>query len=162
VVLYDTLVRGFPREQVRVVVAHELGHQRDNDLQGGLLYLALVAPVGLWAAARWVRYAAPAGGPAAIPVLALAVVVLSTGIGWVSNQLSRDVEARADQTSLELTRDPAAFEAFHRGLALSNLSDPDPPAWQEALLATHPSTVERLAAGVRFRARAAAASPEAP
>ena len=46
VVLYDNLISGFPRDQVRLVVAHELGHQKHNDLLRGLAWLALVAPAG--------------------------------------------------------------------------------------------------------------------
>jgi STE24 endopeptidase len=141
VVLYDTLVERFPRREVLSVVAHELGHQRDADLRGGLLFLALVAPAGLYAVALWGRRA-PAG-PAALPALALAAGVVSFGITAVSNQLSRDVEARADATALELTRDPAAFTAFQQRIAVRNLSDVDPPGWS-AFLRTHPTTVERL------------------
>ena len=46
VVLYDNLIDEFPRDEVRVVVAHELGHQKHNDLLRGLAWLALVAPAG--------------------------------------------------------------------------------------------------------------------
>ena len=46
VVLYDNLISGFPRDEVLLVVAHELGHQKHNDLLRGLAWLALVAPAG--------------------------------------------------------------------------------------------------------------------
>ena len=58
--------------------------------------------------------------------------------------LSRQVEARADGFALRLTRDPAAFIALERRLALANVSDPDPPALLHALFGTHPTTVERI------------------
>ena len=48
VVLYDNLIHGFPRDEVRVVVAHELGHQKHHDLLRGLAWLALVAPAGVF------------------------------------------------------------------------------------------------------------------
>ncbi len=32
VVLYDNLIDGLPPEQVRQVVAHELGHQKHRDI----------------------------------------------------------------------------------------------------------------------------------
>ena len=44
VVLYDNLLDDFPRDEIRLVVAHELGHQKHNDLLRGLAWLALVAP----------------------------------------------------------------------------------------------------------------------
>src|SRR5918994_7097111 len=48
VVLYDNLIAGFPRDEVRLVVAHELGHQKHNDLLRGLAWLAVVAPAGTY------------------------------------------------------------------------------------------------------------------
>ena len=52
VVLYDNLITSFPRDQMRLVVAHELGHQKHNDLIRGLVWLALVAPAGCFLAQR--------------------------------------------------------------------------------------------------------------
>ena len=52
VVLYDNLLDGFPRDEVRSVVAHELGHQKHDDLLRGLAWLALVAPAGAFCAQR--------------------------------------------------------------------------------------------------------------
>ena len=46
VVLYDNLIDRFPHDEVRIVVAHELAHQKHNDLLRGLAWLALVAPAG--------------------------------------------------------------------------------------------------------------------
>src|SRR4051794_41742022 len=52
VVLYDTLLERFTRDEVRLVVAHELGHVRYRDVTHGLLWLALVTPLGLFAVKR--------------------------------------------------------------------------------------------------------------
>jgi STE24 endopeptidase len=60
--------------------------------------------------------------------------------------VSRRIEARADTHALVLTGDPATFEAMQRRLGTVNLSDPDPPAWEYVMSASHPSTVERMAA----------------
>ena len=148
VVLYDTLLRDFSRDEVRLIVAHELGHVRHRDVPNGLLYLALVAPVGMLAAARLAERLAPREGmrgPAAIPAVALATVLVSTPISMISNQLSRAVEARADAYSLELTDDPESLIAMQRRLSIRNLSDPAPPAWATFLLSTHPPAAERIA-----------------
>jgi STE24 endopeptidase len=125
-------------------------------VQGGLLYLALVAPFGLWAVAAWTRRAGT--GPSALPALALAAGVVAFGITAISNQLSRDVEARADVTALRLTGDPEAFIAFQRRIALRNLSDVDPPGWS-AFLRTHPSTLERIGLAVSLRQAARSRTP---
>ncbi len=155
VVLYDNLLKDFPPEQVNLVVAHELGHVAHDDVPHGLLYLAIVAPFGMFAVARLGERFAPGalGTATAVPAVVLAVAVMVPAIGAISNQLSRGVEAHADQFSLELTRDPQTFIGFHRGLAIKNVSDPDPPAVARFLLGTHPSTMERIGMGVAFERR---------
>ena len=152
VVLYDTLLENFERDEVRLVVAHELAHVHHRDLPNGLLYLAIVAPVGLFAVAQLTRRLAPGAqpGPEVLPALALSLLVMTTAITTISNQLSREVEARADSYALTLTGEPEPFIAFERRIALRNLADPDPPGWQTFLLATHPPTIERIGIGVAY------------
>jgi STE24 endopeptidase len=156
VVLYDTLIDGLPPEQVRQVVAHELGHQKHRDIYRGLLWLTLVAPAGVYLAQRLAEAfgrreglgdPARKAGPAALPAIALAVSLVSLGVGSASNVLSRQVEARADAFSLELTHDPAAHIALERELAERNITDPDPPALLHSLFGTHPTTIERIGIG---------------
>ncbi|HZH25282.1 MAG TPA: M48 family metalloprotease, partial [Solirubrobacteraceae bacterium] len=147
VVLYDTLVSDFEPAETRLVVAHELGHVHHHDLRNGLLWVALVAPFGMWAAALLSERLAPPGaahGPRAVPAVALSLALLVPAMTMISNQLSRDVERRADSFSLSLTRDPRTFIAFQQRIAVKNVSDPDPPALARFLLGTHPSTIERL------------------
>ena len=151
VVLYDTLLEHFSRDEVRLVVAHELAHVHYRDVPRGLLYLALVAPAAMLAVQRLTERLSPARGtPAVLPAAALSLALVSGAVGIVSNQLSRRVEQRADSFSLRLTRAPAPFIAFERGITVRNLAEPDPPGWVVALLATHPPTVERIGAAVAY------------
>jgi STE24 endopeptidase len=159
VVLYDNLISAFPRDEMRLVVAHELGHQKHNDLVRGLVWLALVAPAGTFLAqALAERFARRDGlgdprakpGPVVLPAVVLAIAVVSFGVGAASNVLSRQVEARADAFSLRLTEDPASFVQLERRLALRNVSDPDPPALSHLLFGTHPTTAERIGMGEAF------------
>ena len=155
VVLYDNLLKDFTRDEVRLVVAHELGHVHYRDVPRGLLYVALVAPFGLFAAAQLTRRLAPdepRPGPAALPALALSLAVISFGITVIGNQLSRRIEARADSFSLRLTNAPEPFIGFERGVAIRNVADPDPPDWLTLLLATHPPTVDRIGIARAFEA----------
>jgi STE24 endopeptidase len=155
VVLYDNLLKDFSRDEVRLVVAHELGHVHYRDVPRGLLYVAVVAPVALFAAAGLTRVLAPDephAGPASLPALALSVAAVSLGVTTISNQLSRRIEARADSYSLRLTNAPEPFIGFERGIALRNVADPDPPRWLTVLLATHPPTVDRIGIAKSFEA----------
>jgi STE24 endopeptidase len=55
VVLFDTLLSRFTRDETRLVVAHELAHVRHRDVPRGLALLALAAPAGMYAAAQITR-----------------------------------------------------------------------------------------------------------
>lgn len=138
VVIYDNVLEDFPRAEARSILAHELGHERYSDVPRGLLYVLLVAPLGVLAIALL------AGPRPTLAALALAMTITLTPITWVSNDLSRAVEARADAFALRITGEPAAFMGLQRRLAIRNLSDVDPPWLTESVLSTHPSTVERL------------------
>jgi STE24 endopeptidase len=158
VVLYDTLIDRFPPDQIRSVVAHELGHQKHHDIQRGLLWLAIVAPAGTFltqALAERIGRSQGLGsggrpGPAALPALALSLALVSFALGSVSNDLSRRIESSADDFALRETHDPAAFIGLERRLALTNVVDPDPPRFLQILFGTHPTTMQRIGAGVAF------------
>ena len=118
-----------------------------------VVVLAIVAPFGMLAAARLAERLGPRaalGTAAAVPAVVLAVGILAPAITAISNQLSRAVEQRADQYSLELTGEPRALIGFQRRIALTNVSDPDPPALSHFLLSTHPATIDRIGLAERF------------
>jgi STE24 endopeptidase len=144
VVLYDTLLKDFTPSETRLVVAHELGHVHYRDVPHGLLYVLLVAPLGVLAVTRLADAWAGDDRRRWVPALALAVGVVSIPVTTVSNQLSRRIEARADAFALRLTHETEPFVGFQRRIAVRNIADPDPPEWLTALLATHPTTVQRI------------------
>ena len=93
----------FTRAEQLNIVAHELGHEHYGDVRRGLLYVAIVAPFGMLAVALLTRRLTPGTGPVVLPALALSILLVTTGIGWISNPLSRQVEARADTFALRTT-----------------------------------------------------------
>jgi STE24 endopeptidase len=155
IVVYDTLLRDATPEEVRLVVAHELGHAKNDDVLYGTLVGALGAIAGVTLLALLVtsrRLADRAGYPASPPLDArvvpaiMALVACGTFlIGPVHNLLSRAIEARADVHSLDLTHDPETFDATQRRLATANLSDPWPPRVLYAWFASHPTLAQRIA-----------------
>ncbi|HWD75946.1 MAG TPA: M48 family metalloprotease [Solirubrobacteraceae bacterium] len=151
VVLYDTLLDRYGRDEIRLVVAHELGHVRHRDVPRGVLYAAIVAPAAALAVQRLSGALSPERGTAAaLPALALAASLVSAPIGASGNRLSRAIERRADHFSLTLAGAPEAFVSFERTIALQNVADLDPPRWVSRLLASHPPTAERIGAAVAF------------
>jgi STE24 endopeptidase len=151
VVLFDTLLERYGRDELRLVVAHELAHVRHRDVPRSVAYAALVAPaVGLAVQRLSWALSPERGTPGALPALALAAALVSAPVGLIGNRLSRALERRADQFALELAGAPEAFVSFERTIALQNVADLEPPSWVSRLLATHPPTAERIGAAVAF------------
>lgn len=153
VVIYDNLINDFPDDQVQSVVAHEMSHVVHNDVPRGLLWLAIVAPAGTLLVkelAERFNGRRSLGTPAALPALALSVALVSFVLGSASNVLSRRVEARADTFALRVTNDPAAFIGLTRSLAVTNLADPSTPRVWQILFGTHPTTMQRIGAGLSW------------
>ena len=149
VVLYDTLIDGTSEPELESVVAHELAHVAHSDIPRGILFAAIVTPLGLLLVrelngtlAR--RAGAEPGSPAAVPALFLAIAIVSFAVNVPANQLSRQVEASADAFALRITDDPKGLEDLQVRLAERNLSDVEPPGWATALFGTHPTTLERV------------------
>ena len=152
IVVYDTLLAR-PADEVKLVVAHELGHAKKSDVLNGTLLGALGAALAVcllaWclSSAGLLRRAGVGGvtDPRAV-ALVLALLAIAAAIsGPVQSLVSRRIEARADVHSLDLTQDPATFVRAMRTLGVTNLSNPYPNPILYGLYATHPSVPERLA-----------------
>jgi STE24 endopeptidase len=158
IVVYDTLLTEATPDEVVSVVAHELGHAEDGDVLTGTVIGALgtaAAVIVLYLLGSWTSLVRQAGvtsiaDPQAIGLLIAVATLAGLVAGPAQAFVSRRIEARADEHALVLTGDPVTFEAMQRRLGTVNLSDPDPPAWEHALFASHPSTVQRMAAARAF------------
>jgi STE24 endopeptidase len=154
IVVYDTLLAQAPPEQVVSVVAHELAHAKHRDVAFGTLVAALgaaAAVVALSLLEQWQPLLRAAGvgsvtEPRAVALLLAVVTVVGAVAGPGQSWMSRRIEARADAHAVWLTGDAEGFAAMQARLSALNLSDPDPPRAEHLLFASHPSTVERIAA----------------
>ena len=149
VVLYDTLVDEVDRDEVLVVVAHELAHARHDDVLVGSVLGALgaAAGVGLLALllARRRGGAVDPASPAVVPRVLALVAVAGLLAAPVQSTISRAIETRADVESLAVTDEPESFVAMQRRLAVRSLADPTPPAWSQVWFGSHPTLLERVA-----------------
>ncbi|WP_430779792.1 M48 family metallopeptidase [Actinoplanes sp. G11-F43] len=154
IVVYDTMLTEATPGEVVSVAAHELGHAKDGDVftgtimgaLGAALAVVLLYLLGSW---RWLLDLARVDSiaePRAIGLLLAVATLAGLVTGPAQAWMSRRVEARADAHAMALTGDPATFEAMQRRLGTVNLSDPDPPSWEHTMFASHPSTVQRMAA----------------
>lgn len=150
VVIYDNAIRDLTPAEFSALVGHELGHVEDADLRRGLTFALLVIPLGvlfvqLATSAALRRTGDDPEGPAVIPALALMATLAVFVLQVPGNALSRNVEAKADRTSIELTGEPRGLVDLQVKLAESNLSDVDPPGPWQFMFGTHPSTIDRIA-----------------
>jgi len=156
VVLFDTLLSRAPIQELRLIVAHELGHRR-------LRHVAKWTGLGMAgsAAAVLVVWALvpDVSDPRNLPAVMLVFTVLELAASPFNAWLSRRWERDADRFSLGLTHDPDGYVTAHRGLAVRNLADLDPPRAAYLFLFTHPTPSERIAAAGSTRADLASAEP---
>jgi STE24 endopeptidase len=154
VVLFDTLLDRYDRDEVRSVVAHELAHVAHRDVLRGVAFAAILAGPAALATQRVAWSLSPVRtGAGMLPALALAAGLVTAPTAMLANRMSRAIERRADARAIALVGAPEAFISFERAIALQNVADLDPPAWVTRLLASHPPTVERIGAAL-------AATPE--
>jgi Zn-dependent protease with chaperone function len=145
VVLFDTLAAEAPPADVKLVVAHELGHRRARHVAKGT---ALgIAGAAAFVLALWVVDAADGrnvGDPRIIPFVLLLGACVEAVLAPFGSALSRRWERQADDFSLALTGDLEAFESTHRRLALTNLADLAPPRLLYLAWFSHPTEPERI------------------
>ena len=154
IVLWDTLLAKLDARQVRVVMAHEMGHYVLNHVMQGLLAGFCGIMVGLYLVYRAANFLLrrfkdrlgfdQLSDVASLPLILLlgqTVALLMMPIGLA---FSRHLEHEADRFALELTHDNrAAATAFVRFQA-ENLSNPTPGPLYTLLRASHPSLAERI------------------
>jgi STE24 endopeptidase len=152
-VLYDTLLRKAGRDEIRLIVAHELGHRRARHVEVATAIAAVGAAATVlvmwWLIRKGVVRASP-DDPRSIPLLLLLAGVLTVAFQPPANWLSRRFERQADRFSLDLTGEREAYVKTERGLALRNLSDLDPDPVRYRFLFTHPPPAERIAMAGRL------------
>jgi STE24 endopeptidase len=153
IVVYDTVLRQLPDDQIESIVAHELGHVSADDVLTGTLTGALGAAAGV-AALGWLLSWRPLlrrsgadgpGDPRVVPVALFLVAAATLLATPVQNLVSRQIEARADLHALDLARDPTAFIAMQKRLAESGLAQPEPPRVLHLIFGDHPTEAERVA-----------------
>ena len=139
IVLFDTLLRDFPRDQVRMVVAHELAHvERRHVLKGSTWGAALRGPGGApgLRRGRLAHRLRPGGARRGGHRPGAAAAGDRRGVGGrdlgvrsapLTNWVSRAYEREADWRGLALAGDPGADIACSRGWSSAASASPTRP-----------------------------------
>jgi STE24 endopeptidase len=145
VVLYDTLLESADEGELKLVVAHELGHRRERHIVKATA--GSMAGAALWVVVLWALLGSRISSPRELPLVLLISLGLRLLAAAPAAALFRHWERIADRFSLELTHDLPSFERTHLQLARKNLGDLAPPRLAYLLLFSHPTAPERLALG---------------
>lgn len=160
IALNDNLLLRSSRGEIRMVMAHEIGHYVLNHVWKSLVFMGLVIVAMFafarwafaWAHARWgerwgVRDGADTAG---LPILAAAFTVFQLLATPINNTLTRVQEVEADQFGLAAGREPDAEAAVILKLAEYRKMEPGPI--EEFIFYTHPSGWRRIENAMRWKA----------
>jgi len=163
VVLWDTLIDGrFTPGELKVVLAHELGHLARNHLWKGVAWFALFALPGTYVLARATQRRGGMGNPAAVPLALFVLVVLQLLALPVENAISRHIEAEADWMALRTTNDPQDAIGLFRRFSTTTLEEPSPSTLDYLLFENHPTLAQRIAMAEAWRRYATADAAQSP
>lgn len=150
IILGDTMLTGYAREEILAVLAHEVGHYKHGDIARLLAAGTGMALAGFYIAHRILAalvarfgFAAP-GDIGAFPIFVFALFVFSLVVMPISNAYSRRREFAADAYAVRRLGKAAPLIGALEKLAAQNLADKEPAAWIEFLLHSHPSISRRI------------------
>lgn len=161
IVLWDTTLEAMKRDEILFVMGHEMGHYVLGHVWKGVLWISLGAFAGFWLIARITGWLLSAFGQrwgiegpgdlAAMPVLSLALSVVTLLAQPAYNAISRGVEHESDVYALEITHDnDAAARAFLK-LSVDNRANPEPAAWLRVLFYSHPPLADRIRFALEYK-----------
>jgi STE24 endopeptidase len=159
IALNDNLMKQ-PVDEVRAVMAHELGHYVLNHVWKMLIALALIAALLFLVIARllpWMLHRfGPRWGitsvddPAILPMMMIIATIIGLPLTPVTNTLIRTQEMEADRYGLNAARAPEAFASI--AMKLSQYRKIEPGKWEEILFFDHPSGHTRVQTAMRWKA----------
>lgn len=159
ILVSDTLLAEYSDDEIEAILGHELGHHVHRDIWRSMASESAFMFAGFLAAFHALRALGPGAGlkgpqdVAGLPLVLLAVGLVSVLLMPLANALSRHAERRADRFALKMASRPEAFASAIRRLAAQNLAEEDPSWIVRVLFYTHPPIRERLAAAASSERR---------
>lgn len=150
ILLGDTLLKGYSRDEILSILAHELGHYRHRDIARLIAAGTILAALGFFAAQAALKglvagfgFAGPAD-IASFPLMIVCLFLFSLIAMPFSNAYSRRRELAADAYAVRATGSAGPLVSALNKLAAQNLAVRRPAAWLEFLLYSHPSIDRRI------------------
>ncbi len=156
ILLGDTLLENYTKDEIETVIAHELGHYKKKHIIKNIIIGTAASFITLFLISYFYKISIYWFGfdkitiVAALPILSLWIMLIGLVQTPLTNILSRKYEYEADEYAASSTRKPAAFKSTLEKLTEQNLGDKDPHPFVEWFFYSHPSIKKRINALEEF------------
>ncbi len=150
IVLGDTLVKNFRPDEIEIVMAHEIAHQKHKDVYRSIVFLGLILllvffliDLGFQWVIAWFDY----NGKSDLRTMfyfAFALEFWTTLLLPIQNFFSRTREKAADIAAINQIPDMEVYESAFTRLALQNLAYLNPSRIEVLFYYSHPPIRERI------------------
>lgn len=156
IILGDTLLNDYSKDEIETVIAHELGHYKHKHILKNILFGTVTSFLTFFvisilykSSLRWFGFE-NSTKIAALPLLSLWAMLVGLIQTPIGNILSRKYEYEADRYAIESTLKPQSFIKTLNKLTDQNLGDRDPHPFVEWFFYSHPSIKNRISAIEKF------------
>ncbi|MDT3697222.1 MAG: M48 family metallopeptidase [Ignavibacterium sp.] len=156
IILGDTLLNDYSKDEIETVIAHELGHYKHKHIQKNILFGTAASFLTFFIISLLYKHSLSWFDfnsilqIAALPVLSLWAMLVGLIQTPISNILSRKYEFEADRYAVESTLKPDSFISTLNKLTDQNLGDRQPHPFVEWFFYSHPSVKNRINALEKF------------
>jgi STE24 endopeptidase len=156
ILLGDTLLESYSKDEIETVIAHELGHYKHKHILKNIIIGTVSSFLTLFLIALLYKISLPWFGfsaitqIAALPVLSVWAMIIGLIQNPAGNIISRKYEYEADRYAVKSTKNPSAFVSALEKLTDQNLGDKEPHPFVEWFFYSHPSIKNRISAINRY------------
>ena len=150
ILLGDTLLENYSKDEIETVIAHEVGHYKKKHIIKNIIigtassFLTLFVIAVLYENTIGIFGFNSITEIAALPLLSLWGAVIALIQSPLSNILSRKFEYEADEYAVTVTGKAAPYISTLEKLTEQNLGDKDPHPFIEWFFYSHPSIKNRI------------------
>jgi STE24 endopeptidase len=156
IILGDTLLNNYSKDEIETVIAHELGHYKHKHIVKNILFGTVASFLTFFIISilyknslSWFDFESITQ-ISALPLLSLWAMIIGLIQSPIGNILSRKYEYEADRYAVESTLKPESFIATLNKLTDQNLGDREPHPFVEWFFYSHPSIKNRVNAIKNF------------
>lgn len=156
ILLGDTLLDNYTKDEIETVIAHELGHYKKKHISKNIIIGTVSSFLTLFLIAKLYEISLTWFGfdlrtnIAALPLLSLWAMLIALIQSPIGNLLSRKYEYEADRYAVDVTKKPDAFVSTLKKLTKQNLGDENPNPFVEWFFYSHPSINNRVNAIIDY------------